>query len=373
MKTAVGFFAALAAMALPSIVDALNSPVTSRDLDVTPTNYTAASSTPTNLPVTTSLVSTQSTNANQVLPVIEMRDVPLTGAIENLARQAHINFLIAPLLEQKWADFEEPLVSFRLTNVIARDVLAQMLNLRHIALVEDPVSNIAFIIPAGEIGNPLFAGLPSNSAALHTNVEPLIQFSDVPITTAIENLARQEEVNYILTPKVSRQWDGSSPAGSVPEPQLSLRFENITCWSALNRLLNIRGLVLIEDPATRVARIAFRGQALPTVDVSLLSKEDNSSNSNTDVIIPLIQFSNVPLDTALENLSRQCELYIELDPLFYSDPQNQPPMLTLRWEKLTAKQALAAICENYDLIVTKNASTGIIQITPGKVKKRSTP
>jgi hypothetical protein len=375
MKTVMGFFAVLAAMALPTIVDALNSPVTPADFDITPTNYPATGFTPTNLPVTTSLISLPSTNTSQVLPAIEMRDVPITRAIENLARQAGINYLIAPQLEQKWTEFEEPLVSFKLKNALARDVLIQMLNLRRIALVEDPVSNIAFIIPASEIGNPLFAGLPADSDALHTNLEPLIQFSDVPITTAIENLARQEELNYILTPKVSRQWDGSSPGGSVPEPQLSLRFENVKIWSVLNRLLNIRGLVLVEDPATRVTRIAFRDAPLPNVDISLLNEEGNGSNSGANIIIPLIQFSDVPLDRALENLIKQCELHAVLDPRLkdYSDPQNQPPMLTLRWENLTAKQALVAICQNYDLIVTKNTSTGIIQIAPGKVKRRPTP
>ncbi len=362
MKIIVGFFAALAVMALPTIAAALNSSATPADSDVTTTNLPAAMSS-----------SMPSTGIDEVLPIIETHDIPLPEAIDHLARQASINYLIAPQLEQKWSEFEEPPVSFRLTNAVARDVLVQMLNLRHIALVEDPASNIAFIIPADEITNPLFAGLPTNSAALHTNLIPLIQFSDVPITTAIENLARQEGVNYILTPKVSRQWDGAAPNG--PEPLTTLRSANVTCWSALNRMLNIRGLVLVEDPATRVARVAFRGAALPIVDMDLLDVEGDGSNSSANIIIPLIQFSDVPLDTALENLSRQCELHVVLDPRLKdsSDPKTSPPMLTLRWENLTAKQALVALCENYDLIVTKNDSTGIIQITPGKVKKRSTP
>ena len=374
MKTFVGFWAALAAMALPTIADALNSPATPADFDVAPTNLTATSA---------SSVNVLSTNVDEVLPIIETHDIPLSETIENLAREAHINYLIAPQLEQKWTEFGEPLVTFKLHNVTAKDTLKQMLELRHIALVEDPVSNIAFIIPADEIKNPLFAGLTANSAALHSNAEPLIQsnfipliqFSDVPITTAIENLARQEEVNYILTPKVSRQWDGSSPAGSLPEPQLSLRLEHVTAWSALNRLLNIRGLVLVEDPATRVARVAFRGQALPNVDISVLDMGTNGSDPNNQRIIPVIQFSGVPLDMALENLNQQCELHIELDPLLkdYSDPQNQPPLVSLRWTDLTARQALVALCENYDLIIIKNDSTGIIQIKPGKVKRRPLP
>ena len=367
MRTAVGFFAALAVMALPTIVDALNSPATQADSDATPTNHLAAGFMSTNLPATI---------APPGLPVIEMKGVPLSEAIENLARQAGLNYLIAPQLEQKWSQFgEPPPVTFRLENAVPKDALVQMLSLRHLALIEDPVSNIAFIVPAGEVGNPLFEGLTVSSASLHTNVQPLIQFSDIPITAAIENLARQEDVNYILTPKVSRQWDGSSPAGSVPEPQLTMRFENVTCWSALNRILNIRGLVLVEEPVTGVARIAFNGAPLPIVDTSPLDMGTNGPDRITHGIIPLMQFSAVPLDMALENLIKQCGLPIELDPRLkdYSDPENQPPTLSLRWTNLTAKQALVAICENYDLIIIKNDSTGVIHIIPGKVKRHSPP
>ncbi|MEI9959882.1 MAG: hypothetical protein WDM76_01760 [Limisphaerales bacterium] len=53
---------------------------------------------------------------------------------------------------------------------------------------------------------------------------PLIQFSDVPITTAIENLARQAGINYLLDPKIA--YGQPDANGQIkPEPTLSIRWE----------------------------------------------------------------------------------------------------------------------------------------------------
>lgn len=292
-----------------------------------------------------------STN-DPVVPLIQMSNVPISTAIENLARQAGINFLIDPRLTQKWSDSEEPAVTFRLENAIAGEVLKRMLALRSMGLLEDPVSNIAFIVPTGQVTNNSFPVTPARSD--DANIIPLVQMSHVPITTAIASLAKQADFNYIIDPKLCQLWMGSS------EPELNIRMEKVTAWNLANRLLNIRNLILKPDRVTHVARIAFSDQPLPVVDTSPLDPRTN------DAIIPLIVFTSVPLDTALENLIQQSKLNIVLDPQLthYSDAQNQPPNLTVRWTNLTAKQAIAALCENYDLIIVENHTTDVIRIQP---------
>src|SRR5215510_14704436 len=42
----------------------------------------------------------------------------------------------------------------------------------------------------------------TSAAPVADAIIPLIQFQDVPLTTAIDNLARQAGINYILDPKV---------------------------------------------------------------------------------------------------------------------------------------------------------------------------
>src|SRR6266496_652915 len=56
-------------------------------------------------------------------------------------------------------------------------------------------------------------------------VIPLIQFQDVPITTAIENLARQAGINYILDPNVG--YGQPEDKGVLrAQPNISIRWEN---------------------------------------------------------------------------------------------------------------------------------------------------
>ena len=91
---------------------------------------------------------------------------------------------------------------------------------------------------------------------------PLIQFQDVPITTAIENLARQAGINYLLDPKIG--YGQPDANGQVkPEPTLSIRWENITAEQALVALLDNYGLQITEDHRTHISRITTKDPLAP--------------------------------------------------------------------------------------------------------------
>jgi type II secretory pathway component GspD/PulD (secretin) len=91
---------------------------------------------------------------------------------------------------------------------------------------------------------------------------PLIQFSDVPLTTAIENLARQANINYMLDPKIA--YGQPDQNGQIKaEPTLSIRWENISAQSALLALLDNYGLELIRDQHTGIARITVKDPSAP--------------------------------------------------------------------------------------------------------------
>ena len=86
---------------------------------------------------------------------------------------------------------------------------------------------------------------------------PLIQFQDVPITTAIENLARQAGINYLIDPKIG--YGQPDQNGQIKaEPTLSIRWENVTAGQALMALLDNYGLQLIEDRKTQIARVTTK-------------------------------------------------------------------------------------------------------------------
>ena len=102
---------------------------------------------------------------------------------------------------------------------------------------------------------------PAETAPVAVGI-PQIKFSDVPITTAIENLARLANINYMLDPKIG--YGQPDANGQIkPEPTLSIRWENITAENALLALLDNYGLQLTHDKSTGIARISMKDPAAP--------------------------------------------------------------------------------------------------------------
>ncbi len=78
---------------------------------------------------------------------------------------------------------------------------------------------------------------------------PVIEFRDVPLLVAIENLARQAGVNYLLDPRV-----GSADPGR-PGPPVTSRWEQASAFQVLIAILDKHGLHWIDDPKTGIARV----------------------------------------------------------------------------------------------------------------------
>lgn len=86
-------------------------------------------------------------------------------------------------------------------------------------------------------------------------------------------------------------------------------------------------------------------------------------------IIPLIVMDDVPLTDAIKNLARQAGLNYMLDPKIgfgQPGPNGQPapqPSVSIRWENVTAEQALNALLNNYSLQMMEDPRTKIARIT----------
>ena len=84
---------------------------------------------------------------------------------------------------------------------------------------------------------------------------PLIVIEDVPLTDAIRNLARQSNLNFQFDPRLT----AVGPDGKATnQPNVSIRFENVTAQEALNAVLENYNLMLIRDPKSKIARITIR-------------------------------------------------------------------------------------------------------------------
>ena len=92
-------------------------------------------------------------------------------------------------------------------------------------------------------------------------VMPLIQMKDALLTDAIENLARQAGLNYILDPRIPYLSTGPD---RVPQPTVSLRWENLTAEQALSAVLDNYNLVIVDNPKTHISRITVKDPTAPS-------------------------------------------------------------------------------------------------------------
>ena len=110
---------------------------------------------------------------------------------------------------------------------------------------------------------------------------------------------------------------------------------------------------MVANPATSIARIAFRNQAVKPIPATAVG-------GGTNAVIPLLVMDAVPLDMAIKNLAAQGQLRLAPDVSLPSPgPPGRakfPPTVSVRWSNVTARQALAALLDNYDLVLVEGAA-----------------
>jgi type II secretory pathway component GspD/PulD (secretin) len=131
-------------------------------------------------------------------------------------------------------------------------------------------------------------------------------------------------------------------------------------------------------PAEATANAATNTPAEATtnamVEVSTNTAGTEPSPSTTAAatnvtVIPLIVMDDVPLTDAIKNLARQAGLNYMLDPkISYGQPDSKgviavQPTVSIRWENVTAEQALAALLNNYNFQLVMDPRTKIARVT----------
>ena len=131
------------------------------------------------------------------------------------------------------------------------------------------------------------AGGPPAGGAQPGAIIPVIDIREpTPLPTVIETLARQAGINYILDPKVALGQTG--PDGRPVQPNIQVRWENLTAEQALMALLNNYSLQLIDDPKTKIARITIRDPAAPPPLETKIIQLKYASPSNIVVAIKTV-------------------------------------------------------------------------------------
>jgi hypothetical protein len=195
---------------------------------------------------------------------------------------------------------------------------------------------------------------------------PTIRMDNVPLDDAIRNLARQAGINYILDPRLSGGSVG--PDGKfVQEPSVTGVWTNVTAEEALDTLLKQHSLAMVSSPATTIARIALTNEPVKPVPASQVAGDTNH-------VIPLIVMDDVPLADAISNLARQAQLKVTFDTgveTAFADSFRRPmsdSQISVRWTNVTARQALAALLDDFDLLMVQDdPSASAVTITTRKL------
>jgi type II secretory pathway component GspD/PulD (secretin) len=91
--------------------------------------------------------------------------------------------------------------------------------------------------------------------------------------------------------------------------------------------------------------------------------------ADPNAVIPLIAIDDLPITDAIKNLARQANLNYLIDPkVAFGVPDatgkvTPQPNVSIRWEKVTAQQALEALLGNYSLQLVDDPKTKISRIT----------
>src|SRR5215218_4348561 len=183
-----------------------------------------------------------------------------------------------------------------------------------------------------------FATLAADNPAgtVNNSSLPVIIVDNVPLVDAIKNLARQANLNYILDPRVAAM-----------TTTVSGRWTNSSAQSALIGLLQKHELTNVTSASTSVSRIAPLNGAATAVST-------NQAKTTTGPTLASIGFDDTPLPEVIDALIAAARLNVIIDPKAKATPAfSRPERVSFRWEQITARQALMALLDNYDLILVE--------------------
>jgi hypothetical protein len=191
------------------------------------------------------------------------------------------------------------------------------------------------------------------SSVSGTNIIPIIEFEDASLSTALQYLARDAQINYVIDP-----WIGYGEDGIVTS--VTIKWQNITAGDAFSNLCKMYDLEALKDPASGVTFIQIPNYRAKFLDAALFDLDTN--------VIPVIQFDHTPFTQALKQMAQKAKIDYVLDARIRFDVPDEygriraEPRLYLEWRNLTATQAFIALCEKFGLNVIKYPESGVYRV-----------
>jgi type II secretory pathway component GspD/PulD (secretin) len=162
------------------------------------------------------------------------------------------------------------------------------------------------------------------------------------------------------------------PAGELPAQSTSVTSTNDAAQPAAEAK-DVQADVVAPTNAVELAANDATPAAAPAnaAETQLAATTTIQTNANTEPggVIPLIVMDDVPLTDAIKNLARQAGLNYILDPKVsfgQAGADGRPvaqPSVSIRWENVTAAQALDALLNTYNLQRADDPKSKISRVT----------
>jgi predicted Ser/Thr protein kinase/tetratricopeptide (TPR) repeat protein len=192
---------------------------------------------------------------------------------------------------------------------------------------------------------------PSETKADTSPIVPLIHLKESSLVEALGFLRTKWSMNYTFDPTVTEEWKNA--------PVLTARWKNLTARQILTELLDLRGLEWVENPQTGVARIFRKPDGSETKEHQWVPYGQGKPDSSP--VIPIIDLKDSTLVEALDFLQTKWSMNYAFDPTVSEELKNAP-VLTGRWEKLTALQAMTELLDLRGLQLVENPQTSVARV-----------
>ncbi len=243
-----------------------------------------------------------------------------------------------------------------------------------LGLMACTLAGIAQNNPADQSATTSTPASVSDASAQPADTQTPAATPDAATATAQPAAASDSAPAAPQAPAVAAATDASSaPAATAAETPAKSADAAATPAATATSLPEAPVVAANQAPATAPAADTNQPPATtPAADTNQPPATTPAQNAGTPqpgAVIPLIVMDDVPLTDAIKNLARQAGLNYMLDPKIgfgQVGPDGKvvaQPSVSIRWENITAEQALNALLNNYSLQLMEDPKTHIARIT----------
>ena len=189
--------------------------------------------------------------AQERISTIEIKDVPLSAAVANLATQAELNYILDPRVPG--SSFEpgnsapQPKVTFQGTNLTAHEAFSRVLKENKLVLVTNRMTPVLRVVPAGTSTR---ADQTNAHGHVSEKVIPRIVMDFVSLPDALTQLGTAANLAF--------KFDADLSAALGKRGTVSFAWKNLTVSEAIAALLQNFDLVLIPEQQPAAFRVEQR-------------------------------------------------------------------------------------------------------------------